>query len=374
MAPLVRSLVRPPLGLREGVLPILFGAVFQAFPLPLNVMIDSVFVKDFKAETFERMLIAPEKVTVQCVRLSDEVSQYLAMLPIVFGRDQIQPATENSQRVLLQGALESIYRWIHQLPSCTMTTQHLSSTALRLRTTLLKATDPVVLVLKEIPLLFIHGSTDGEHQPDLMTTEERKTVLKGLEQTVDELNRFKGRITNEIEKILRKHFAENSKEPKSLIEILRNWLAALAGDIKEYLDDPQCSGFVTRVNSNYETDETMVESLASLVTGRSITYWDDSFIRQFEIGLLGIKKRIKDTDYLLTNRSGERGLRSPHEWTVKIERGGKPSAEWVVDELNSREDLLLVKSRVERLFEDPEQSLSRDERRRVLLELLKEEL
>jgi hypothetical protein len=207
-----------------------------------------------------------------------------------------------------------------------------------------------------------------------VTGEERKTVLKSLRSVVDELNGFKSRIAGEVEKILRKHFAENSNEQKSLIEILRSWLATLASDIKEYLDDPQCSGFVTRVNSNYETDSTMVESLASLVTGRSITYWDDSFVRQFEIGLLGIKKRIKDTNDLLANRGGERRLRSPHDWTVRIERGGKPSAEWVINELNSREDLLLIKRRVEEFFEDSEQSLSREERRRVLLELLKEEL
>ena len=107
MSSLVAQLLSPPLGLREGVLPILFAAVFQAFPLPLNIMIDGVFVKELKAETFERMLLTPEKITIQCVKLADEVSHYLVAIPALFGRGKIELSEGNSQRELLQYALES---------------------------------------------------------------------------------------------------------------------------------------------------------------------------------------------------------------------------------------------------------------------------
>jgi hypothetical protein len=375
MSSLISQLVSPPLGLREGVLPILFAAVFQAFPLPLNVMVDGVFVKELKAETFERMLLAPEKVAIQCVKLGDEISQYLVGLEMLFTPGKVQSSDFRSQRELLHYALESIYRWIHQLPSCTMTTQQLSSTSITLRTTLVKATDPVALVLREIPEIYVSGQEfkTGE-TVDWMTAEQRQIILGGLKGTIDELNAFKTQLRKQVEKVFRKHFADNGKDPKSLIEVLRTWLSNLTNNIREYLDDPQCSGFVARVQSNYETDETMVESLASLVTGRSITYWDDSFLRQFELGLLGIKKRIRDTNDLLVKRDGTTLPISPHEWTVRIERGGRPSAEWVMSDLTIRDDLLTVKSRVEKIFEELAQSLTSEERQRVLLELLKEGL
>jgi hypothetical protein len=189
MSSLVNTLVSPPLGLREGVLPILFAAVFQAFPLLLNVMADGVFVKELKAETFDRMLLNPEKVTIQCVKLADEVSQYLAVLPTLFAPAKVQPSERSSQRELLQNALECIYRWTHQIPSCTMTTQRLSPTAITLRTTFVKATDPVALILREIPEIFVTGAELNKAEaPSCMTAAQRKQITDGLKATIDELN------------------------------------------------------------------------------------------------------------------------------------------------------------------------------------------
>lgn len=127
--------------------------------------------------------------------------------------------------------------------------------------------------------------------------------------------------------------------------------------------------------SNYETDETLVESLASLVTGRSISYWDDNFLHQFELGLLAIQRKIVETDSLLKTR-GSGGIiqRDPLSWTVRIERGGQPTEELVIAALDASPDVMAVKSRVEQVLYETKNQLKPEERRRVLLELLKEEI
>jgi hypothetical protein len=46
-----------------------------------------------------------------------------------------------------------------------------------------------------------------------------------------------------------------------------------------------------------------VESLASLVTGRSVAHWDDSYLKQYELGLLSLYDRLLRTNALLAKRS-----------------------------------------------------------------------
>jgi len=66
---LIDILLSPPYGIRADIIPILFAAAYLGFPRPLNLMDEGVYVKDLKAETFERILQVPDKITVQCVPL-----------------------------------------------------------------------------------------------------------------------------------------------------------------------------------------------------------------------------------------------------------------------------------------------------------------
>lgn len=370
---LIDQLFSPPFGLRAGVIPVLLSAVFQAFPVPLNVLEDDVFVKELKAETFERMLFSPGKVTVQCVRLPDEVSTYLAKISQLFGVESAQAKSSDSQRQQLRFALEAIYRWVHQLPSCVMTTQLLTPFAASLRTTLVKATDPVALVLDEIPQLYLGKPETGKAGTVRTLSEaERITVLEDLKKSIHEIDSYKAGLATGTATILRKVFSRSFvAQQENLTDGLRSWVGTLEGNVKQYLQDPQCSGFITRVMSNYETDETLVESLASLVTGRSISYWDDNFLHQFELGLLAIQKKIVETDSLLKTR-GSGGIirRDPLSWTVRIERGGQPTEELVIAALDASQDVMAVKSRVEQVLYETKNQLKPEERRRVLLELL----
>jgi len=118
------------------------------------------------------------------------------------------------------------------------------------------------------------------------------------------------------------------------------------------------------------SDEAVVESVASLVTGRSIANWDDSYLRQFELGLLQIHRKIKETDELLrarTVRVSDEALgysahsSPPGDRPLKLlvpSAPLSPSAQALMDSL-----LKVVQAAV---------PLAADELRRVVLDLLRE--
>jgi hypothetical protein len=240
---------------------------------------------------------------------------------------------------------------------------------------LVKATDPVALVLQEIPRVYLDNLE--EPQRDILSPDDRQAILHGLKLSIHELDSYKSRIAEEVTAILHKVFPGTpGDQEESLIGTLRRWVGTLASAISEYLEDPQCAGFLTRIMSNYEDDRTLVESLAALVTGRSMAYWDDSFLRQFELGTLLIYKKITETDALLKSRKEQESERSDSSsWTVRIEQGGQAAGELVVTATEvPPKKILEAKKRIAKVLSAKTRRLTLEERQRVLVELLKEGL
>ena len=106
----------------------------------------------------------------------------------------------------------------------------------------------------------------------------------------------------QVARITRKTFGLSQGDIEGLRDDLRKWVSSCESDLREYVEDPQCSGMLERIRSEYETDLKLVESLASLVTGRSVAHWDDSYLKQYELGLLSLIDRLIRTNALLAKR------------------------------------------------------------------------
>ena len=86
-----------------------------------------------------------------------------------------------------------------------------------------------------------------------LSLEDRKEILQGLKQSIHELDSYKSRVAEEVAAILRKIFPGTAgDQEESLIGSLRKWVGTLTSDIAQYLEDPQCAGFLTRVMSPKE--------------------------------------------------------------------------------------------------------------------------
>jgi hypothetical protein len=297
---LVEELVGPPYGVREGVLPLLIGAAMRSFLLPLNLLDQGVYVKEFRAETFERMVTDAERITVQCVPLPEGVQEYLQGLQRVFSIDSAERGDTNDP---LRATVEAVYRWFHQLPPCSLATYQISQEARQLRLQLLKATDPVRLIFVDTPGIIVKPSEELISQP-WRVSDTYDRVLEGIKALREEMEAVASTYLNMVAVITRKVFALPEGGVEGLRQALREWVHGCVPDLKEYVDDPQCSGLLERVRSEYENDVKLSESLASLVTGKSLTHWDDTYLKQYELGLLSLHEKLVHTNTLLAKRIG----------------------------------------------------------------------
>lgn len=355
--PLLERLQAPPFGIRPGVIPILLAAAYKASTMPLNLMDEGVYVKELKPELFEKILQLPDKVTVQCLPVAGEVQEYLDALTRLFPRSWDPSRDESADPI--RRALETMYRWLHGLPACALKTQRLSERTNVLRTLLTQATDPVALITYELPKLFREQGASPE---------AGSGWLDRLRESVEELSRVKGSFIQEVGRLIREVFGLPAGTP--LVDGLNTWANARSPDLHQYLEDPQCEGFLTRVQKRYSSDDALIESMASLVTGRSIAHWDDSFLRQFELVLLQVHRKLTETDELLRRRlaSGERVVPS---WEVHLTPPGESPVRLLIPAVPLSPAAQALRDNFLTALKTAG-PLTDDELRRVVLELMRE--
>ena len=304
---LIDALTAPPYGLREGVLPLVLAAAVKTFFLPLNLMEQGVYVKELKAETFEQMVAAPAQITVQCVPLPEHVRAYLLNVHAAVSLNGGGPLDAPDP---LRAAVENLYRWIHKLPPCAHAANAVSAEARAVRTHLLKAADPVRLLFVDLPGVATQMQARQGGTPWL-SKQIYARVVEVLRNVRVELDEVEARYREAVARVTRDVFRLGAGSVDGLRNELRQWLDARTRDIPAYVVDPQCSGLLERIRSQYETDRHLAESMASLVTGKSIAHWEDFHLKQYELGLLALHRRLLQTEDLLADRANGHDHKGP---------------------------------------------------------------
>jgi hypothetical protein len=92
--------------------------------------------------------------------------------------------------------------------------------------------------------------------------------------------------------------AVGSSGGESVLIILKKWKATLPGDSTRYLTDASDSarlmkGFLTRIDTQYQTEEFGLRSLAELFAAKPIEHWNAASLSQFEVNLLQTVRKIE---------------------------------------------------------------------------------
>ncbi|MBK7782278.1 MAG: hypothetical protein IPJ58_16190 [Ardenticatenia bacterium] len=80
----------------------------------------------------------------------------------------------------------------------------------------------------------------------------------------------------------------------SLRELTAHWAQCFPTSLGLSIGDGHAKGLLTRLGLTYNTDEQLLDSLSSLLVGKSIRRWDDGTVAQFERELETAIGRIED--------------------------------------------------------------------------------
>ncbi len=276
---LLDQLGKPPYGVRAGLLPILFTAAFKAFPRVIALSRDGRYVTDILPTEVEQLCREPERYSVRVLGLDPGRREYLLGFAAAFG---VAPRDAESTDVI-RLAYEALEGWKAALPPGVWSTRELPEHALLFRDTLAKDSDPHSLILRQVPRAL------GD--PDLR---DAVRVLSRITQCRGELESVTRRYQVAATETLRRSFGVAEGDLRlPLLEAAKRWAGFLRNALPDQTDGV-AKALVSRADGAYETEAKLLDSVSSLLLGKTLDRWDDSTVVSFEREVVATVRRVEE--------------------------------------------------------------------------------
>jgi len=279
IAKFFEELVAPPFGLRAGLLPILFTAGLKAFPSAISLTRNGEYIDDILPSEIELLCRTPERYRLAVLDLDESRIRYLRKLHRLFTTVKGYEAAESD---LIRLCFDAIESWKAQLPPAAMSTRRLSERTENFRAAITRTTDPLTLFFEAVP-----AACDA--------VIDTPTVLFGrLRMCMEELSGVASIYAGHAAATVRHCVALGDVGYDTVRIATLRWASCFSGRFVENLSDGIAKGLLARMQMPYESDELLLDSLSSLLVGRSLSRWDDSTVAVFDREFQNIVRRIED--------------------------------------------------------------------------------
>lgn len=279
-ARLFDELQAPPYGLRMGVIPVLLAAGLVAFSGAVALRRKGVYVRDILPSEVESIIQDPETYSLAVLNLDKREEQYLRDFHLLFHtvRDQEVPASD-----LIRLCYDSLKAWASQLPRAALNTRSISQGAIEFRDLLVADSDPVRLLMNEIPRLA--GC-------ELHSTEKILKAVSGWKVALEELVNI---FVDKAGAIILKTLSLEHESGHSVRDAVDRWACCLSDAFVkgDYLQGIP-KGLLARLKTKYDSDTLLVDSIASMLLGKPTAAWDDSTHVAFERELQAAIRKIEE--------------------------------------------------------------------------------
>jgi len=272
------NLMKPPLGVRNGPLPILLCAVILHYRKEIALYENGSFVADLSMPVFERLLKAPHKFKLKRFRLAGIRAELLAHFLQLLN----QPLEHDNPDLLT--IVTPLMRFIAQLPKYTLMTQEVSYAAKNLREVVKNANEPDELLFKQLPEAFGFPNFGTE-------VSESKTVtdfFNMLQDALSELGRAYDELLNSLEQMLATAFTSILR-----VEELRSELVARSEPLLDVVIETELKGFLIQVCSCGHDHRSWLEAIATYLAKKPPTSWADTDKTQFQINLSQLTRKFR---------------------------------------------------------------------------------
>lgn len=275
-------LSKPPYGIKQGVVPLLFIGYYLSKQRSLALYESGVFCPHVTQEHFEILLKRPDLFSVEAFEFSgvraDLFNQYLEKL--------VGKSPENST---LLDIVKPLAKFIHQLPPYTLATRDLDQKALAVRDAFQNTQSPMQLLFKELPeACGFPAYTDEQHFNDSNPNE----FLNVLVESLNILNKAYQNLLAQFKQQLCQAFGLNEEFD---LKHLRNTLNQRYAGLEKYTVDGQgLRAFIIRLQNDKETDQGWLESVAAFLGKAPPDKWKQNNITQAGYRLVELSERLKE--------------------------------------------------------------------------------
>lgn len=237
----------PPFGIKRGLLPILALAFLLTHRSEIGVYVEGMFTPDLNDAGVDEWLQEPARISWKWVHMDENAKQLLTKLS-----SRLEQETQRSVAADPLDSARALVSLAMSLPAWTQRTQRLSVVARDVRTTLLRATDPLKVIFVDLPELLGVGR-------------DPKALVDAVGRTVDELqSAYPAELARIAERMLS---AIDHTDDLTMLHERAKSVNGLSGDFK--LD-----AFAGRLES-YAGSDVDIEGLVSLATNKPSTAFSD---------------------------------------------------------------------------------------------------
>lgn len=287
LADLVEELASPPYGLPRGVMSVLIAAGFRHFGRAAAFYRDRVYLPDIMGFPFDAMVAAPELFAVRVLDASEELATYLSEICYAFTHER--PGLGDQ---LVRRTHEAMLGWLLTVPDGSKRSLRLAAPSKALLRAVGAATDPVELLMAELPRAF------GFSRAHL-------SVVEALEKARIEIDHLRDEFAEDAVALVRECFARGQSEAEA-VDIVKAWAGCFdlgeierRGDLR-ILDLSVLRKAIETANGRF-SEKSLANALSSILLQRSLDKWDDRTAAGFRSALREARDRIEAaalaTDY-----------------------------------------------------------------------------
>ena len=273
---LYQRLMEPPIGLKEGPIPVLLVAHLLQRPDDVAIYEDGTFQPSLTVEMVERLVKSPQRFALKSFEQDTSRAQILAAIAKVtasLGVGGLSTTTRSGLRnetVLAVAA--PLLNLVRGMNLYTRRTSLLSPQALAVRDLLLKAREPDQLLLVDLPAAC--GSEGPTwRKPSAAAIDKFARVLR---RSLRELQHAYERQLFQVRDWLAESFSESAD-----LGTLRKSLSARAEQIDDKVIDGKLKAFIFNVTDDSTDREGWLGRIGLAITGKSVEWWLDDDRRDF---------------------------------------------------------------------------------------------
>ena len=313
---LYEHLIAPPLGVRNGPLPILLCAVMHCYKTEIALYENGSFIPDWSMPVFERLLKAPQRFELKRFRMegirADVFTRLLQMLK----------QSKVTEKPDLLTVVTPLIRFIVQLPKYTLATQELSDTAKNLRQVVRNAREPDELLFRQLPEAIGFPAFSTEAATDVKAA---SNFFNTLQDVLSELEQAYDHLLNWVEQLLVEAFTL-----PSTTEDLRAQLAGRAEPLLVVTVETDLKGFLIHVCSGGHDFRSWLEAIATYLAKKPPSAWIDTDKAQFEINLSQLARKFRHFEAVSYEKLEHTESSTGEPIRVGITRPNEPEQEQVV--------------------------------------------
>ena len=316
-----KALSQPPFGIKAGLLPIFFLAIYQTLRNELSLTEKGQFVPFLTTEILEGILKNTDAFSLQRFSVDLTHSNVLAKYAEAITGELPEDAN-------LIAILQPLAKSILGFPEYTKHTKRISAEAIAIRDLFFTSKAPLSLLFIDFPQALGFDGIQLHNDPTAL-----KTFAEKFRAALTELRSAYHGLLSDVTQIVGHAFGLDQKHQ---FEGIRNVIRGRCVGLEELTIDPQCKAFIGRLIDPYGDETQWLVSLASFLARKPPEKWIDDDLVAAKFRITELVARVRDLRQLQLHYEKAGGTKTGDLEATLIRivstRGGESQALVTLDE------------------------------------------